>query len=78
MPWPAYVAGYRDFFQTFRGQECVVVFRTNDPGDSWIAPLNEDGSHGEAFADLTEDEETSLMQAIDDFRFDDASNDYDS
>jgi hypothetical protein len=57
-------SGYSDFFHDFRGQECIIVFRAGDDGDWWIAPLNDDGCEGEAFQDLTDEEENALALLI--------------
>jgi hypothetical protein len=70
-----YRIGYQDFFHNFRGKECIIVFKSNDPGDWWIAPLNEDGSEGESIMDLTSDEEETLAQLVADVKWD-WDNDY--
>ena len=62
--------GFQDFFRTFRGRECIVVFKTGDLADWWIAPLNDAGSEDEAFQDLTDAEESELALAIGDFIMD--------
>lgn len=59
-----YRLGYKDFFHTFRNQECVVVFATNDPGDWFIAPLNEDGSEGSHIEDMTSEDEEALQALV--------------
>ena len=61
-----YRPGYHDFFHKFRDQECIIVFKKNDPADWWIAPLKEDGSEedGGWFDDLTMKEEDDLSELV--------------
>jgi hypothetical protein len=65
--------GFRDFFEDFRGRECLVTYSVRDPGDWWIAPLNKDGSEGEAFCDLTGKEEEVLNEHIGQVQYDRAN-----
>lgn len=55
-----YRPGYADFFHNFRGKECIVIYSRRDNAEWWIAPLDEDGSEGESFQDLTPDEEETI------------------
>lgn len=67
-----YRPGYSDFFHDFRGHECVIVYSKRDPGDWWIAPIDEDGGEGESFTDLTEQEEQTLGELIGQNQYDGA------
>lgn len=68
-----YLPGFSDFFRDFRGRECIVRYSRRDPGDWWVAPLNEDGSEGEAFNDLTEEEDRMLNEHIGQHQYDRAN-----
>lgn len=43
-----------------------------DPGDWWIASIDEDGGEGESFTDLTEQEEQTLGELIGQNQYDGA------
>lgn len=60
--------GFSDFVHDFRGRSCIVTYNHRDPGDWWVAPLNEDGSEGTPYEHLTEAEEEWLTSAIDTHR----------
>lgn len=68
-----YRPGYSDFFHGFRGRECVIVYSRRDPGDWWIAPLNEDGGEGESITNLTEQEDQTLGELIGHHQYDRAN-----
>ncbi len=59
-----YRPGFSDFFMNFRGQECIVIYSRRDAGDWWISLLNEDGTEGKSFQDLTDVEEQKLCVLI--------------
>jgi hypothetical protein len=55
---------YRTFFVTLRGRECIVGYQAGNPGDWYAAPLEEDGSEGDAIYDLTDEEDAELWRRI--------------